>query len=94
VYRDEDLRRLVATLPCVGCGATGNTQAAHSNLLRHGKGKSIKATDAAIMALCHDYCHPELDQGDLTEDERERLTHQYIADTYILLIETGKLRLA
>lgn len=85
---------MVASLPCVGCGAIGNTQAAHSNLLRHGKGRSIKASDAAIMALCHDYCHPELDQGDMPEAERELLTHQYISDTYILLIETGRLRLA
>lgn len=94
MYRDEDLRRLVATLPCVGCGVLGQTQAAHSNLLAHGKGRSLKASDAAIMALCHEVCHPELDQGStLTAAEREALTYRYIADTYVLLVEAGFLGL-
>lgn len=36
--------------------------AAHSNQLRHGKGKSLKAHDWAIAALCFQ-CHMEIDQG-------------------------------
>lgn len=81
-------------LPCVGCGVRGKTQVAHSNLLRHGKGKSLKASDAAIMALCHDYCHPQLDQGGLPAELAYLLTMQYIADTYIMLMEAGLLEVA
>ena len=36
--------------------------AAHSNQLRDGKGRSIKAHDYRIAALCF-RCHSELDQG-------------------------------
>jgi hypothetical protein len=45
------------------CGiADGTVVAAHSNQLRDGKGKSIKAHDYRIAALCYK-CHHELDQG-------------------------------
>jgi hypothetical protein len=36
--------------------------AAHSNQLRDGKGRSIKAHDYRIAALCY-RCHFDLDQG-------------------------------
>ncbi len=91
MFRSERLRRLVAGLPCVECGRQQRTQAAHSNLAEHGKGKSIKASDAAIMALC-DECHSMLDQGSsLTRDERHQLTYRAIANTYIALVEAGRL---
>jgi hypothetical protein len=35
---------------------------AHSNQLRHGKGKGIKALDVYTVPACRD-CHSELDQG-------------------------------
>jgi hypothetical protein len=44
--------------------------AAHSNQLRDGKGRGIKAHDYRIAALCFG-CHSELDQGKtLTKAER------------------------
>ena len=44
--------------------------AAHSNQLRDGKGRGIKAHDFRIAALCFK-CHHELDQGNrLTKQER------------------------
>lgn len=41
---------------------------AHSNQLRHGKGRSIKAEDHFHAAACH-VCHAELDQGRLFSRE-------------------------
>ena len=53
------------------CGAQDSTiVAAHSNQLRDGKGKAIKAHDYRIAALCFT-CHHELDQGSrLSKQER------------------------
>lgn len=45
------------------CGTEdGTVVAAHSNSLSDGKGRGLKASDAAIAALCF-RCHSELDQG-------------------------------
>jgi hypothetical protein len=89
------LLAVVRQLPCASCGITGRTQAAHSNQLRFGKGRGIKASDAAIMALCaHGFnapgCHAELDQGSkLTKQERYAFEYEHIALTLIALIEQG-----
>lgn len=48
-------------------------QPAHSNLMRHGKGKGTKAEDWFHVAACPS-CHREIDQGHrLTRGEREAL---------------------
>lgn len=89
-YANPKLLALVRQLPCANCGRHG-VQAAHSNLARHGKGKSIKASDAATFPLCPD-CHSEFDQGGhYTRDEAERMTEQWINQTHIQLIELGLL---
>jgi len=50
-------------LPCQHCGAQdGTVVAAHSNQLRDGKGRGLKAHDYRIASLCY-RCHSELDQG-------------------------------
>lgn len=60
----------VALLPCQHCLAEGQTQAAHSNQLIHGKGRGIKASDEYTAALCVT-CHQNLDSGStMTKDER------------------------
>ncbi|WP_338509146.1 hypothetical protein [Burkholderia gladioli] len=93
-FRSEDLRRLVVTLPCMNCGVERHTQAAHMNL---GKGMGLKASDAAIAALCADRpgirgCHSLLDQGGaLTFDERRQFEIEMVALTYIALMERGLL---
>ena len=51
----------VASLPCQMCGADGQTQAAHANWARYGKGRGIKASDEYTAALCQG-CHYMLDQ--------------------------------
>ena len=62
-YRNKKLLEIVRESPCQLCGAKdGTVVAAHSNQLRDGKGRSIKAHDYRIAALCF-RCHAELDQG-------------------------------
>ena len=57
----RDAKRLAAIrkLPCIRCG-NPNSQAAHSNSAKHGKGRSIKASDGFTVPLCHS-CHFQFD---------------------------------
>ncbi|OTG65823.1 DUF968 domain-containing protein [Acinetobacter silvestris] len=50
----------VRSLPCVKCG-NPESQAAHSNFAKHGKGRGIKASDEFTIPLCVG-CHQWLDQ--------------------------------
>ena len=59
-FRSKNHLKNVADLPCQHCGAEGQTQAAHSNWAKHGKGRGIKASDEYTAALCQ-ACHAELD---------------------------------
>ena len=95
-YRNAALLDAVRKLACVHCQAEGRTQAAHSNQLRFGKGRGLKASDAAIMALCgpaygQPGCHAELDQGKMSRLERYEFEYEHIALTLIALIENGYL---
>jgi hypothetical protein len=71
MYRNKKLLELVRQSPCQNCGTEdGTVCAAHSNQLRDGKGRSIKAQDFRISALCF-RCHSAIDQGSkLTREER------------------------
>lgn len=63
MYRNQKLLEAVRESPCQHCGKSdGTVVAAHSNQSRDGKGRSIKAHDYRIAALCFT-CHAELDQG-------------------------------
>ena len=63
IYRNKKLLELVRQCPCQNCGIEdGTVVAAHSNQLRDGKGRGLKAHDYRIAALCF-RCHTELDQG-------------------------------
>ena len=63
IYRNKRLLEILRQSPCQCCGrADGTVVAAHSNQLRDGKGRGIKAHDYRIAALCHT-CHSEIDQG-------------------------------
>jgi len=57
----RDAKRLAAIrkLPCIRCG-NPNSQAAHSNSAKHGKGRSIKSSDQFTVSLCHS-CHFKFD---------------------------------
>ncbi len=91
MLRSAKLRRLVADLPCMCCGQRGQTQAAHANFQCFGKGMGIKASDAALMALCV-RCHAELDQGQaMTKEERRAVQYEWMAKTWVMLAESGKI---
>lgn len=74
MYRNKRLLEACREIPCQHCGAEdGTVVAAHSNQLRDGKGKGIKAHDYRVAALCF-RCHAELDQGNaLTKHQRQYL---------------------
>ena len=62
-YRNQKLLEAVRAAPCMHCGVEdGTVCAAHSNQMRDGKGRSLKASDYRVAALCFK-CHSELDQG-------------------------------
>ena len=71
MYRSKKLLEAVREAPCMHCGAQdGTVVAAHSNQLRDGKGRGLKAHDYRIAALCY-RCHSELDQGHrMSQQER------------------------
>lgn len=92
MYRNKQLLEIVRRFPCQGCGISdGTVVAAHSNQLRDGKGKGIKAHDYRIASLCF-RCHLELDQGkSLSKMERVELWEDAHRKTIALLFEQGHL---
>ena len=71
-FRSQQHLRNVAALPCQSCGAHGS-QAAHSNEARHGKGRSVKASDEFTAALCP-RCHSAVDASyHLTRLQRQQM---------------------
>ncbi len=94
-YRDARLLRAVREAPCMMCGVQdGTVVAAHSNQLRDGKGRSIKAHDYRIAALCY-RCHAEIDQGaKLTKEERLEAWEDAHRKTLGWLFDTGRLTCA
>jgi hypothetical protein len=72
-YRNKKLLEYARRLPCQHCGAEdGTVVAAHSNQLRDGKGRGLKASDYRIASLCYS-CHSEIDQGKKL-DKSERVS--------------------
>jgi hypothetical protein len=71
MYRNRKLLDILRESPCQECGRKdGTIVAAHSNQLRDGKGRGIKAHDYRVAALCYS-CHMEIDQGTkLSKSER------------------------
>ena len=71
-YRNNALLRIIQNSPCQHCGKRdGTVVAAHSNQLRDGKGRSLKAHDYRIAALCF-HCHSQVDQGYQMDKEERR----------------------
>lgn len=89
-YRNKKLLEAVRDLPCTVCGIEdGTVVAAHSNQMRHGKGKALKAHDWAIAAMCY-ACHSQVDQGkDLDKATRFGLWDRAFERTLHLLWERG-----
>lgn len=92
MYRNQKLLEIVREFECVLCGAEdGTVVAAHSNQLRDGKGKGIKAHDYRIAALCY-RCHMAIDQGHrMNKQEKEAMWEEAHRKTIGYLFERGKL---
>lgn len=92
MYRNQKLLEIVRQSPCQNCGSQdGTVCAAHSNQMRDGKGKGIKANDYRIAALCF-RCHSELDQGSkLTREERLQIWEGAHRKTIGWLFDNGRL---
>ena len=72
-YRNKKLLEVIRQSPCQLCGSeNGTVVAAHSNQLRDGKGRSIKAHDYRIAALCYT-CHADIDQGKMSREDKQDL---------------------
>ena len=94
IYRNKKLLELVRQCPCQTCGnQDGTVVAAHSNQLRDGKGRGMKAHDYRIAALCY-RCHMELDQGTkMTKEERADSWDEAHRATIGWLFENGHIDL-
>ena len=92
MYRNQKLLEAVRNAPCMLCSAkNGTIVAAHSNQLRDGKGRGIKASDEFTAALCLK-CHYELDQGkNLSKAERLEMWEEAHRRTIGLLFDNGHL---
>ena len=92
IYRNKKLLELVRQSPCQACGIEdGSVCAAHSNQLRDGKGRGMKAHDYRIAALCF-RCHAELDQGTkMSKAERVDMFETAHRATIGWLFENGHL---
>jgi hypothetical protein len=90
IYRNQKLLEAARELECQHCGANdGTVVAAHSNQLRDGKGRSIKAHDYRIASLCY-RCHSDLDQGSkMSKQERLDMWEEAHRRTIGLLFERG-----
>lgn len=93
-YRDPALLRLAREAPhCMGCRVPnwGDVVSAHSNQLRDGKGRSLKAHDYRIAFLCGS-CHRDLDQGSkMGRAERVQAWEEAHRATIGWLFESGHL---
>ena len=91
-YRNKKLLEILRQSPCQACGREdGTVVAAHSNQLRDGKGRGLKANDYRIAALCS-VCHQEIDQGTkLSKAERIEKWEEAHRSTIGWLFENNKI---
>lgn len=92
MYRNRKLLDAVRELPCcwpLPHQCHGAIEPAHSNQLRDGHGRAIKAHDYRVAALCH-ASHAEHDQGkSLSKTERREAWDEAHRRTIGLLFERG-----
>ena len=74
----------IRKLPCVRCG-NPNSQAAHSNSSRDGKGRGIKADDSKTVCLCQS-CHHKFDTFQLgSRAESEAMFEKWLVKTELMM---------
>lgn len=88
--RSPALLKACRQIACQNCRREdGTVVAAHSNWAQHGKGKSIKASDVFVAALCFT-CHSMLDQGStLSREQRQELWTAAWVKTVAELVRRG-----
>ena len=87
--RSPKRRAEIRKLPCVRCG-NPNSQAAHSNSSRDGKGRGIKASDAFVIPLCFK-CHAAFDRFELgNREQSEAMFEKWLARVERMLNQTDK----
>ena len=87
----RDAKRLAAIrkLPCIRCG-NPNSQVAHSNSAKHGKGRSIKSSDQFTIPLCFK-CHAAFDRFELgNREQSEAMFDQWLVRVNRMLNQTDK----
>jgi hypothetical protein len=79
----------ISTLPCINCGRTGETQAAHMTLSANQKGMGMKVPDDQQVPLCWS-CHAYWDGGidglhnpfkELDREEKWTLAAEWVRTT-------------
>lgn len=94
IYRNPSLLKLARLAPhCMACQRRndGTVVAAHSNQLRDGKGRGLKAHDYRI-AFLDQGCHYEIDQGSkMSREERVAAWEDAHRRTIAWLFESGHL---
>lgn len=92
MVRDKNWLKTVASLSCQRCGMEGQTQAAHANWGKYGKGMGMKAHDCFVAALCQT-CHFSIDQGaKLSAEERLEAWEDAFRKTLVALHATGRIK--
>ena len=79
----------IRKLPCVRCG-NPNSQAAHSNSAKHGKGRGIKSSDQFTVSLCFK-CHAAFDRFELgNRAESEAMFEKWLVKVNRMLNQIDK----
>ena len=79
----------IRKLPCVRCG-NPNSQAAHSNSSRDGKGRGIKSSDLFVIPLCA-ICHAAFDRFELgNRAESEAMFEKWLVKVNRMLVIKDK----
>ena len=79
----------IRKLPCVRCG-NSNSQAAHSNSSRDGKGRGIKSSDLFVIPLCA-ICHAAFDRFELgNRAESEAMFEKWLVKVNRMLVIKDK----
>ena len=74
----------IRKLPCVRCG-NPNSQAAHSNSAKHGKGRGIKSSDLFVIPLCFK-CHAAFDRFELgNREQSEAMFEKWLVKTELMM---------
>ena len=73
-----------------GVCSGGQTIAAHSNALRHGRGVGHKASDSYSIASCNE-CHRVYDEGGLPRSTRDEIYSIAVERQLAWLVENDKI---